>query len=835
MSPLFSTGKPVKEGLYANNMLQVVREADEDGHVVYTFTDMQGRTILTRAMDGTAAHDTYSVYDASGNLCHVLQPMFQEDGDLSKYAFRYEYDERNRLAKKMLPGTEPVLYEYDLKDRMTFSQDGNQRTAGKWTYYLYDGLNRLTEQGECTGKDLSTKTVLLQNYYDDYAFRGSAGFDNGNFPAGTVDATGYLTGTAQRVLDTDKMLHAAYYYDIKGRIVKTVQENTLGGHDVTETVYTFTGNPQTVTHTHSASGKPTVTEVYAYTYDHADRVTKVEHTLDGTKVTLAGYEYDELERVKARTLHGNAANRQAYAYNIRGWLTNISGNRFMQNLYYETGSGTPAYNGNISSMTWRAGSEGTMRGYKFAYDGLDRLENATYGEGMFINANTGRFSENVTSYDLNGNITGLQRYGQTGSSYGLVDNLTFTLNGNQLNRVDDSANGGLFEDAVKQANEYAYDRNANMTKDLNRNISSITYNSLNLPNKITFGDGSTIANTYLVDGTKLNTVRTIGGATTTTDYCGNAVYENGTLKYLLTEEGYVMPADGKYHYYLTDHLGNNRVVVDQNGTVEEVNHYYPFGGMFASTDVQPYKYNGKEWDEKAKWYDYGARSYDPALMRFNTMDPMAESYYSISPYAYCGNNPVLYIDKTGMNYGPGDVFKTKRDAANDWGAYYNGASIIRKKEMGSTIYVVKENGQIKGYAYTESNIGTAHQNTPSTPSDSEEIVATIHSHGNYDGTITNEKGEKKIVHDNAFSKADREANNKLNLTGYLATPNGSLLEYDPLTGETSTISTDLPSDSNDPTRQNKKPAEDNIPSPTPTTWIEDILNSIVDLIESLIK
>ena len=626
--------------------------------MVYTFTDMQGRTILTRAMDGTTAHDTYSVYDASGNLCYVLQPMFQEDGELSKYAFRYEYDERNRLAKKTLPGTEPVEYVYDLKDRMTFSQDGNQREAGKWTYYLYDNLNRLTEQGECTGKDLATKTVLLQNYYDDYAFRGSAGFDNADFPAGTVDATGYLTGTAQRVLGTDKMLHAAYYYDIKGRVTKEVQENLLGGYDVTETAYTFTGNPQTVTHTHSASGKPTVTEVYAYTYDHADRVTKVEHTLDGTKVTLAGYEYDELGRVKARTLHGNAANRQAYAYNIRGWLTNISGNRFMQNLYYETGSGTPAYNGNISSMTWRAGSEGTMRGYKFAYDGLDRLKSATYGEGMFINANTGRFSENVTSYDLNGNITGLQRYGQTSASaYGLVDNLTFTLNGNRLDRVDDTATGGLFGDAVKQSGEYAYDENGNMTQDLNKNISEIEYNCLNLPGKVTFTDGSTITYTYAADGTKLNTVHTIGGATTTTDYCGNAVYENGTLKYLLTDEGYVTPADGKYHYYLTDHLGNNRVVVDQNGTVEEVNHYYPFGEMFASTDVQPYKYNGKEWNEDAKWYDYGARNYDAAVGRFITIDPSAESYSNSSTYAYCLNNPVKFVDPDGRKIVVGTIWQ----------------------------------------------------------------------------------------------------------------------------------------------------------------------------------
>ena len=47
--------------------------------------------------------------------------------------------------------------------------------------------------------------------------------------------------------------------------------------------------------------------------------------------------------------------------------------------------------------------------------------------------------ENVTGYDKNGNIKSLQRYGQTGASaYGLIDNLTFTLNGNQLSRVDDA-------------------------------------------------------------------------------------------------------------------------------------------------------------------------------------------------------------------------------------------------------------------------------------------------------------------------------------------------------------------------------------------------------------
>ncbi|WP_455589832.1 RHS repeat-associated core domain-containing protein [Bacteroides rodentium] len=170
---------------------------------------------------------------------------------------------------------------------------------------------------------------------------------------------------------------------------------------------------------------------------------------------------------------------------------------------------------------------------------------------------------------------------------------------------------------------------------------------------VTFSDGSTITYTYGADGTKLKTVHKIGSTTTTTDYCGNVVYENGVQKLLLTEEGYVTLNDNKYHYYLKDHQGNNRVVINQSGSVEETNHYYPFGGVFASINgVQPYKYNGKEFDAKKglNWYDYGARMYDAALGRFTTVDPSAENYFYTSLYAYCGNNPVNRIDPDGMDY-----------------------------------------------------------------------------------------------------------------------------------------------------------------------------------------
>ena len=633
-------------------------------NVSYTFTDKMGHVVLSRQMKGSETHDTYYVYDDKSNLCFVLQPMYQSSANLDLYAFQYKYDGRNRCIWKKLPGAGYMEMVYDNADRLVFSQDGNQRalTSGNWTYYKYDGLNRLTEQGTCTNKVTTSGTnVLVQHFYDSYAFRSQAGFNNSNFPDdASGNGKGALTASVATVLGSSNKIYTAYYYDIKGRVAKTVQSNLLGSYDVTATIYTFTDKPATVTHTHTASGKPTRTEMYTYSYNHADRLLKVEHTLGGIKITLADYAYDNLGRLQSKSLHGSATNKLTYAYNVRGWLTGISGSKFTQNLYYNNGNGTAKYNGSISSMTWKAGNESTIRGYKFTYDGLSRLMNATYGETAGINTNTDRFSENVTASDKNGNIKTLQRYGQTAaSSYGLIDNLTFTLGGNQLNRVDDaaaaSAYGGGFEfkDGVKQANEYTYDSNGNLTKDLNKGISNISYNCLNLPSAVTFSDGSTIVYTYAGDGAKLKTVHKIGGTTTTTDYCGNVVYENGVQKLLLTEEGYVTLSDGKYHYYLKDHQGNNRVVINQSGTVEEANHYYPFGGVFASTgNTQPYKYNGKELDAKKglNWYDYGVRMYDAALGRFATVDPSAENYFNTSLYAYCGNNPISRIDPTGADW-----------------------------------------------------------------------------------------------------------------------------------------------------------------------------------------
>ena len=141
---------------------------------------------------------------------------------------------------------------------------------------------------------------------------------------------------------------------------------------------------------------------------------------------------------------------------------------------------------------------------------------------------------------------------------------------------------------------------------------------------------------------------------TRVDYSGNLVYENDTLKQALFEGGYVTfnGSSPQYHFYVQDHLGNNRVVCNASGTIEQVNHYYPFGGLMGEStndEVQRYKYNGKELDRMhgLNWYDYHARQYDGAMGQFTSMDQLCEKYYNVSPYAYCAGNPVMYVDPDG--------------------------------------------------------------------------------------------------------------------------------------------------------------------------------------------
>ncbi|WP_407533600.1 RHS repeat-associated core domain-containing protein, partial [Elizabethkingia anophelis] len=293
-------------------------------------------------------------------------------------------------------------------------------------------------------------------------------------------------------------------------------------------------------------------------------------------------------------------------------------------------------------------SDGTLRRYSYQYDGVNRLKEGNYWDNA--GAISGSYAERL-NYDLNGNITGLQR---TGQGAGVMDQLGYTYdqsgNSNKLIRVNDAS--GNAAGYPVGGNTIAYDINGNMVNHLDKGISNIAYNYLNLPSSITASIGNTDY-VYRADGTKVRKV--FGGKTT--DYLDGFQYENGVLQFVPTSEGYYDVVKNKYIYNYTDHLGNVRLSYTKGASggaeIIEENNYYPFGlkhqgynsNSLANSAYQ-YKYNGKELQETGM-YDYGARMYMPELGRWGVVDPLAEKMTRHSPYNYAFNNPIRFIDSDG--------------------------------------------------------------------------------------------------------------------------------------------------------------------------------------------
>ena len=196
------------------------------------------------------------------------------------------------------------------------------------------------------------------------------------------------------------------------------------------------------------------------------------------------------------------------------------------------------------------------------------------------------------------------------------------------------------------------------------------YDSLS---RLDFADGSSTCWLYDDTGTKLRTLHRVASVPvavpgsqgpalteTVTDYCAGFVYEDSTLTRINLDGAYLSytGADGsrlttpEYHFYLRDHLGNNRVDVAADGRICQVTDYYPYGLPMASsrnTAAQRWLFGGKELDRISglDLYDFEARAYDPALTRFTSPDALTSDSPWNTPYLYCSANPLNRIDPDG--------------------------------------------------------------------------------------------------------------------------------------------------------------------------------------------
>ena len=702
--------------------LQITQTEDEDGRKTLEFKDSFGQTVLIRQVYSSSVfYDTHYVYDGLGRLAAVLPPKLSERlssgsswsyGDISDLAYLYRYDSRGNCIASSLPGAGWTYTVYDRGNRPVLTQDAAQRaqSANAWSFSIPDHLGRQTLRGTATlsvdafsdpyintvvlaalpvspvytdtyrgyalsGIALSSPTLLEVDYYDNYAFAGANPFPAANNTDFSYDssigtsfsaryapsAQGLQTGSLVRVLDGsagDQYLWSVSYYDDRAQVVQHRASTHLGGVEKDCFLYDFTGNVTKHQVQYKPASGTALTETVTQTYSLWGLPVKTTHKLgSGTAVTVSNKTYDKAGRLSSDKRNGTTALKSTFSYNIRSWLTGLSGTLFTETMKYQNGT-TPCWGGDISQVSWKDDRSAQVKTYSLGYNTLGWLTGASFSDADNASAD---YAEQVTGYDRNGNITGLQRYGRTGtSSYGLIDNLAYTYNGNRLESIKDTGASAYSSDfrysnGTNNTYTYTYDAAGRMSKDTSKGIASITWNVLHQPQVVTFTDGSTISNTYAADGTKLRETRVATGLTTTTDYTGNLILENGTRSRLLLDGGYISMPGNAYHWFLTDHLGSVRVVASASGAAEEYDHYYPLGGHIAqysfATSQQPLKFQGKELStaKSMNLYDFGARRYDPASGRWLSQDPLAEKYYAHSPYLFCAANPMKFMDPTGTD------------------------------------------------------------------------------------------------------------------------------------------------------------------------------------------
>ncbi|MBQ1913093.1 MAG: RHS repeat-associated core domain-containing protein [Bacteroidales bacterium] len=688
-------------GAYPSNEVLEESFTDADGRVQVTLKDRFGTVLATERKSadgtGTTARTKY-IYDVKGRLRAVAGDGIALTDTLNMW--RYSYDGLGRVKSKGVPCSEREYYTYDGEDRIIAVRRGSTYTETE-----YDALGRVRKVWvRLMG---GPRTLVEEHRYDsrDADAVSVLGYGGYLWPAGTPTA-GLETYVQKAITDgnggfTGQYVETAYLYDEEGRPIYVVTrypeamqgmtaERLLFDYDLTGNVIRQVEEVKTgldgTNWNANQSGLPTVRLTTVTSYDLRSRpvqlISKLEGASVATQTDTTSITYDALGRPTQTLSTSNGAQPiiTEDSYTLQGWLnshhTNVGTHLlFSEALFYETASGTDGYGVSWTGLVtaqnelWADPSEPPVVApvrKRYRYDAFGRLDRSKLLVGP-VNPIT---KEERYTYDGRGNL--LRTEYVNGND--ILPNDQYSYSGNRL--VSRSRVYYDPQPVVLSTVPFTHDALGRMTHDGTSNL-DITYNYLDMPEKISRNDTLLVKYLYLSDGMKTGARNSSGQGL---EYRGTMTFRReaqGTLTFeSVPFAAGRMTADG-IRYHVKDHLGSVRAVLDgATGSLLEAGDYSAYGShrelqlplvlanqLASASFTAPFRHHFTGQEEQTglaapgtgtatlslPYTDFGARHYSPSLSRWLVPDPLSEKYYDVSPYAYCANDPVNLVDPDGMD------------------------------------------------------------------------------------------------------------------------------------------------------------------------------------------
>ncbi len=632
---------------------------------------------LTRELDGTGSDIRYYYDGADGKLLASVNAA-------ENTGYAYSYDERDRLISvrpasysaasnsyTVTLGSENASYGYNGKNLLT-----SLSTAKAIYNYSYDAF------GNTTAVSINGATIESYTYNQKNGKLNKISYGNGAFEEYVYNALEMLTeiwyngvkayeykytATGQVAEFTDHLSgrSVAYSYDTSDRLVRYREyRNGEQIHEFSADVfYDVSGDVSSVIYAveliNSGAYRSEDSFTYFYQYNpdgSVNRLRILTATSDGGEY----FYYDKLGRLYQKlvsTTSGSGAyefrNQLDYSYKTEGSYTSglVASVTSSTNLYGSvTTSFTYDKNGNITKILYSSGEE-----IRYVYDDI----------GQLIREDNGKLNATyVYTYDNAGNITSKQSYSLT------PQGVTPTA----LTASSSYAYTDVWGDKLTAFNGVgiSYDAMGNPLSYYNGSSYSFAWTASRLSSAVKGG----IAYAFTYNENGIRTSKTKAGVTTTYYLNGSQIIAeetNGNVtEYLYDTNG--APLGIRYHgagyaenvfdmYWFEKNIFGDIVAVYNHAGIKLISYSYDAfgnhatqyhnGGEATTASANPFRYRGYYFDQDLGLYYLNSRYYDSNTCRFISPDSVAVvtatpgSVSDKNLYAYCNNNPVMYIDYCG--------------------------------------------------------------------------------------------------------------------------------------------------------------------------------------------